>query len=424
MRGASASPIARTSPRARGQRRRSGPSRDRRAPRARAPTASSATASATAGAVTPARSVSSTARGPTGSAARPRAGSPREIPRERASATSSRSPCVEPATGPPAARCGELLPRRSRQEAMGHGRRDPTGSPLPPGEARQKPPAGRLDLSGGSLRALEARSASRATRRRRSSRKHVDRCLRAAAEALRRAPAATLAASREGNPEVRLPRSGEHARPSDPVRTRQVTWPSPASSTATSTSSLSIVTHAVTRTRPMDSDASDRHPCRLTPLDTERVDVGRDRRNPPTAPRSRSARRRAPGRSRRAPRGVATHRRRPEARGRSMAPPRDAAPAPPRAPRRLRWLLGELYHPRRVPEHLDRLDPRDLVEEPAARRVHEQAVTLELEAPEHLDAVLRIQRTERVTLEKGLDRRGASDRGAPPRRHRARPRDP
>src|SRR6185503_8097764 len=41
--------------------------------------------------------------------------------------------------------------------------------------------------------------------------------------------------------------------------------------------------------------------------------------------------------------------------------------------------LGELYHPGRVPEHLDGLDPRDLVEEPAARRVHEQAVTLELE---------------------------------------------
>ena len=197
------------------------------------------------------------------------------------------------------------------------------------------------------------------------------------------------------------------ARSAGPVRTRQWTWPSRACNTATSASSLLRRqarghAHAADRERRL----ARRHAGPPEPLDPERVDVGR------ISVTLRRARDRV----------VGSHAREVGHRRRHVTPPHagavlelgDVRRSGRQAPEQLRLEPGvaaedprELQHARRVPEHLDRLDSRDLVEEPAARRVHEQAMALELEAPERLDAVRRAQRADRVALEEGLHGRGA-----------------
>src|SRR2546425_4977565 len=62
---------------------------------------------------------------------------------------------------------------------------------------------------------------------------------------------------------------------------------------------------------------------------------------------------------------------------------------------------------RGVAEDLDGLEPGDLVEEPAARGVHEQPVTLELEEPPGLDAGRRVERRTLVRREERVESLGA-----------------
>ena len=66
--------------------------------------------------------------------------------------------------------------------------------------------------------------------------------------------------------------------------------------------------------------------------------------------------------------------------------------------------VGEvLQRHRRIPEDLHRLDGRQLVEEPAARGVHEQPVALQLEKPAHFQPRGRIQGQPLVAAEEGLE---------------------
>ena len=170
--------------------------------------------------------------------------------------------CVDSATGPPSASSASSSLARSSEEAPGHAGREPVECVPPP--RRSSPRSRRLAVSTGapgppSRRA--ARSASRATSRRRSSGKtsvvvyaRPPKCRSSAPRPFRPAPG-------RGTPKERLPSTREARRPRSRPDAAQWTWPSPPSSTATSTSSLSFVTRAVTLTRPIASDASsDRSP--------------------------------------------------------------------------------------------------------------------------------------------------------------------
>ena len=72
---------------------------------------------------------------------------------------------------------------------------------------------------------------------------------------------------------------------------------------------------------------------------------------------------------------------------------------------RLEELLPELHDASRVLEDLARLDSREVVEEPAATRVHQLRVSLELEELPDRGAVGVVERTDRVSRKSRRPRR-------------------